>query len=142
MESRWKDSIDYLKNMWGLLSVLSPLLGSGAVFVLPVIPLYRTSSAFWTIATSMISILYIYSSIWHKKLTPSLVWSFSYLVSPFLLGALYSFLFDFLPRTSILADFPTLTQHVMSVIYGLMFGSFSAGFGMLRVRQSTNYGRT
>lgn len=131
--SKWSELVGYVKDTWGVVSVLSSLFGPGALLLVPVVPIYRISSGFWAVAFSAFALLLIYQTLWKGKQPIACRWSVLPLVLLVVAGAGYSFLFDYLPVTIWPTQYPTLTQHALSVAYGLMFGFLTSTFALLRV---------
>lgn len=131
--SKVVELISYVKDIWGILSVVSPLAGPGGLLLVPVVPNYRASAASWAVVFSVFALLLIYQALWKRRTLISCWWPVLPLVLAVVAAATYSFLLDYLPVRVLPIQYPTLTQHVVSVSYGFIFGFFTAILALLRV---------
>lgn len=130
--SSFSEFWDYAKSVWGIVSFLSTLAGPGGTYLVPVVPKYAKTAALWAFVFSAFSIVLIFSLYWRPRRRVSCWWSVPLLALAVAAGAVYAFLYDYLPLTHYPIRYPTWTEHVLSVSYAIIFGFLTAVFGVLR----------
>ena len=124
----------FFKDLWGALSGLTMILGSGAPLLelVPVVPDYKRSTLIWTIAFTVLVILLFHRLLQRAQRHLNCAWSSLALLGTLILAALYAFLFDFLPSTDFPTVLPTFSELLLSVTYAATIASLTAAFATLR----------
>lgn len=124
---------DYIKSVWGIISALTPVVGSIATIPIA-LPQQRTLCVFWAICLSVVALVGAIS-LWLRGTRPHWGWALLWLSLGIAALGFYAFLADYLTDTSIPTSYPHLTDYVMAVIFGIGFASLTIASAIPNLRR-------
>lgn len=126
-----KEVASLLKDIGAIVSLLSTTLGPSGTFFLPVVKDYTVTCGTWAFSLSFFALILIHFQYAMSRRRLSCWWAGVPLVLFIGAGVLYAYLLDQLPKTQYPIELPTLTQHTVSVAYGMIFAFLSATLAVL-----------